>query len=100
MSPEFGSALTIAVFVVAQQRVAGERCVHADLMRASRGNVHFHQRREWTQELHRLEYAHRVLTGRRHAHMPLTMLAVCRVPPGGTGLCPRAAPCRPPRPLM
>src|SRR6266849_6402412 len=29
---EFGIALTITIFVVTQQRVAGERCVHADLM--------------------------------------------------------------------
>src|SRR5258708_38800225 len=98
MSSEFGIALTIAVFVVAQQRVAGERCVHADLMRASRGNVHFHQRREWTQELHRLEYAHRVLTGRRHAHMPLTMLAGVGRPPRLDSLWPPLAAARQPSP--
>src|SRR5260221_11242956 len=83
MTLEFGIAVTIAVLVVAQQRMAGEGRVNADLMRASRRNVHLHQGREWSEELHRLEHAHRILAGGGHPHMALAMLAVVGGPGGG-----------------
>ena len=76
MKFEFGIAVTIAIFVVTQQRVTGEGGVNADLMRAPRRNVHFHQRRERTEELHRLEYAHRVLAGGGNPHVSFAVLAV------------------------
>src|SRR5260221_2972561 len=82
MTLEFGIAVTIAVLVVAQQRMAGEGRVNADLMRASRRNVHLHQGREWSEELHRLEHAHRILAGGGHPHMALAMLAVFAAPVG------------------
>ena len=63
MALEFGIALPIPIFVVAEQRMAGERRVNADLMRAPGRNIHLHQRREAAEELHRLEHAHRGLAG-------------------------------------
>ena len=87
---EFGIALAIAVLVVAEQRMSGKRSMNPDLMRPARGDVHFHQRRQRTEKLHRLEDAHRVLAGRRHSHVAFAVLAIVgrqrRIDPFGAQL--------------
>src|SRR5271168_2133712 len=50
--------------------------MHADLVGAPGWYVHFHQRGQRAEELHRLEDADRVLSGGSHAHMTLAMLAI------------------------
>ena len=73
---EFGIALTVAILVVTQQRMAGEGRMDADLMRPPGRDVHLHQGGERTEKLHRLEYAHRVLAGGGDPHMSLAVLTV------------------------
>src|SRR5262249_4919118 len=71
---ERGVALSIAVFLIARNRIARVLSVHANLMRATGPDLDVEQRRELAERLHRFERAERVLTVRVHAHHPLSAL--------------------------